>query len=265
MSDPVRIRSSSWFELLDCPLRWKKKHLDGMRLPTTPPAMIGRAVHGSTAAYDQSTIDGAGLTVDETAGVAIDLLKNPDDEVDWMGVRQIKAEETAIRVHVAYCTEIAPQFEYRVVEHPLRPLRVEMENGIVFELTGTLDRIYQDQYLNKGVADEKTGQQAVNAAGEVIVGKHIPQLGSYTLLAEQEFGPMNLDSLIIGLSTGSTPRVGHRAIKNAKEALIGSDQDPGLLHHVAQYFKSGLFPPNPGSFMCSAQYCPYYQNCKFHG
>jgi hypothetical protein len=252
-------------ELLDCPLRWKKKHLDGMRLPSTPPAMIGTAVHASTAAFDQSAIDGAGLTIDDTAGIAVDSLRNPDEEVDWMGVSAERAEETALRVHTRYCIEIAPEQNYTIVEHTLSPLQIEMENGIVFELTGTLDRIRQDDLGRSGVADVKTGAAAVSPDGQVVVGKHLPQLGEYELLAEQEFGPMDLPASIIGLHTGRQARVGFREVKGAKSALIGDGIQPGLLHYVAPYFKSGLFPPNPGSLMCSARYCPYYDNCNFHG
>lgn len=265
MNDPIRLRASSVSELLDCALRWKKKHLDGMRLPTTPPAMIGTAVHASTAAFDQSQMEGSGLSIDDTAGVAIDSLQNPNEEVDWMGMAQQKAEDVALRVHVAYCTEIAPHHDYALVEHTLKPLQIAMENGVVFELTGTLDRIRQDLYGNKGISDVKTGQAAVGADGSVVVGKHAAQLGEYELLAEQEFGPMTLPAGIIGLHTGSAARVGFAEINNAKESLIGYESEPGLLHYISQYFVSGLFPPNPGSFMCSERYCPFHSRCRFHG
>lgn len=265
MNEPIRLRASSVAELLDCALRWKKKNLDGMRLPTSPPALIGTAVHASTAAFDQSRLDGTGLSINDTAGIAVESLQHPEEEVNWAGVSAGKAEETALRVHIAYCTEIAPTQDYTVVEHTLAPLQIAMENGVVFELTGTLDRVRRDLLGNTGVADVKTGVSAVGADGVVVVGKHLPQLGTYTLLAEQEFGPMTLPAGIIGLGTSSTARVGFREILGAKEALIGADMEPGILHYVAPYFKSGLFPPNPGSWLCSAKFCPFYSKCAFHG
>lgn len=264
MADPIRLRASSVSELLDCPLRWKKKNLDGLRLPSTPPAAIGSAVHLSTAVYDQGRIDGSGTTIDEAAGSAVDLLQNPNEEIDWQGMRQAKAADTAVRVHIAYCQEIAPHHNYVLVEHTLEPRRIDMGDGVIFELTGTLDRIREENGL-RGVSDVKTGQAAVSPSGEVAVGKHLPQLGEYELLAEYEFGPMLLPSGIIGLHTGGASRVGFREVIGAKESLIGSENQPGLLHYVAQYFRSGLFPPNPGSFMCSERYCPYHKACRFHG
>lgn len=266
MSDPIKLRSSGVSGLGDCAMRWEKQHLLGMTTNTSPPALVGTAVHASTAAYDIAQIDGSGgISIDDAAGVAIDVLHHPEEEVDWAGTNMQKAEERALRVHLAYCQEIAPHQSYTVIEHKLEPLLIEMENGVVFEITGTLDRIRQDEYGRQGVADVKTGIMAVGADGEVAVGKHKAQLGTYTLLAEQEFGPMTMPAGIIGLSTGSTARVGFREVTGAKESLIGSGDAPGFLHYVAPYFKSGLFPPNPQSWLCSPKFCPFYNQCNFHG
>lgn len=265
MTDPIRIRASSMAELGDCALRWEKKNLRGMTLPSSPPAAIGTAVHASTAAFDQSKLDGTGMSIDEAAGVAIDSLNNPDEEVDWAGVAIHKAEETALRVHLAYCTEIAPAQDYALVEHSVTPMIIEMENGVVFELTGTMDRIRHEngQY---GVVDVKTGMSAVGADGVIAVGKHMGQLGVYTLLAENELtDPITLPAAIIGLSTGSQARVGFREVPGARESVIGTLDEPGLLHYYAPYFKTGLFPPNPQSWLCSEKFCPFFKSCRFHG
>lgn len=264
MTESIRLRGSSVAELLDCPMRWEKRNIQMMRLPTTPPAMIGTAVHASTAVFDQGRIDGTMVTIDESAAVAVDSLRNPEGEVDWMGVSAQKAEEKALRVHLAYCQDIAPDHEYTLVEHTLAPVKIKMENGIVFELTGTLDRIRQNDMGQRGISDVKTGMAAVSRDMNVVVGKHAAQLGVYEVLAGQEFGAMNLPAGIIGLNTG-TPRAAFREVRGATPALVGTTETPGILHYVSQYFKTGLFPPNPGSFMCSARYCPHFDRCLFHG
>lgn len=264
MSIPIRIRASSLWELCDCALRWERKHLKGLWLPSTPPAAIGTAVHASTAAFDLSVLEGSGLTIDDTAGLAVDSIERPTEEVNWAGHRQEKAIETAIKVHTSYCTEIAPTQNYTHVEMTMGSLKIDMGDGIIFELTGTLDRIREINGL-QGVADVKTGLRAVSADGTVCVDKHLPQLGEYVLLAESEFGPMELPPVIIGLHTGGSGRTGIGEIHGAKKALIGDGYMPGILQYVAQYFKSGLFPPNPGSFLCSSKYCPFYKQCPYHG
>lgn len=222
-------------------------------------------MHASTAAFDTSTINGEGLTIDDTAAVAVDSITQPEADVDWRGSSTDKAIEVAIKVHSKYCREIAPSQRYELVEHTLRSLDIDMDDGIVFRLTGTLDRIRLDRYDRRGVADVKTGARAVDYDGNVIVDKHLPQLGEYELLAETELGPMDLPPAIIGLQTGGRGQVGIGEIKGARTALVGDEDRPGLLHFVKQYFKSGLFPPNPGSFMCSPKYCPHYHQCPYHG
>lgn len=233
-------------------------------MASSPPAAIGTAVHASTAAFDRAVLEGNALSIDETAGVAVDSIMQPSEEVDWVGSKKEKAVETAIRVHQTYCIEIAPTQNYTQVETTMDSLLIDMGDGITFELTGTLDRIREEGGLY-GVADVKTGIRAVAADGAVIVNKHLPQLGEYVLLAEAKFGPMLLDPVIIGLHTGGQGRAGIGEIKGAKTALVGDGVRPGILHYISQYFKSGLFPPNPGSLLCSAKYCPYHQQCLYHG
>ena len=57
----ITIRASSLGNLFDCPARWAATHIDGLRTPSNGKARLGTAVHASTAVYDQSTIDGAGM------------------------------------------------------------------------------------------------------------------------------------------------------------------------------------------------------------
>lgn len=265
--ETYHIRASSWAELLDCPLRWQKKNLEGIKAPSTPPALIGSAVHASTAAFDQSRIDGAGLTVDDTAAIAVDYLANPDDDdVNWRGMNQVKAEETALHVHTEYCRKISPTQNYLIVEKTLDPLEINMGGGVLIELTGTLDRIRQAPDGRKGVADVKTGVAAVRADETVIVGKHAPQLATYQLLAEDTLKlELDLPPAIIGLQTSKAPRAGIGSVHHTRESLLGTATEPGLLDFAALYFKSGLFPPNPNSWICGERYCPYYARCRHHG
>ena len=258
------IRASSWASLLDCPMRWAKQNLEGMRLPTTPPALIGSAVHASTAAYDQSKLDGTNMSIDDSLDVAMEIIAHPEEEVDWMGTARNKAEETALRVHMSYCTEVAPYENYLLVEHHLEPMEINM-GSVTIVLTGTLDRI-REVGGRKGVADVKTGGRAIKADGTVIVGKHAAQLATYTMLAENLTGEaMDLPPAIIALQTTGKARAAIDPVYHTKEALLGTDTEPGLLDFAANYFNSGLFPPNPGSFLCSERYCPHFKNCKFHG
>ena len=75
---------------------------------------------------------------------------------------------------------------------------------------------------------------------------------------------MTLPAQIIGLQTAkTTARVGLGEIPNVRAALIGTEDDPGLLQHAAGIIKSGSFYGNPKSTLCSAKFCPKYSTCKF--
>lgn len=260
----VEIRASALSDFLDCPARAEAKHLLGKRTPTTGAAQLGTAVHASTAAFDQSALDGAGLTIDETAAAAVDAIYKPEHDVVWDDdYPPTDAERTARALHAKYCTTIAPGQDYAAVEVKCERLEI---TDIGLALTGTTDRVRKtgDGY---GIADVKTGKTAVGSDGHVETKGHTYQLGVYELLAERASGlPITEPAQVIGLQTGKTDkaqRVGLGEIVGAREVLVGEDDSPGVLEIVAKMIHSGLFPGNPRSMMCGPKYCPIYSTCKF--
>jgi len=261
----VTVRASSMHDFFDCAARAEAKQLRGLRTPMAGNAVLGRAIHRSTALFDESTISGKGLTIEETAAAAVDTFANPGDEVsydDEDDVRQL--ENTAVALHKRYCLEIAPKQNYAAVEVRCDSLLIE-DLGI--ELTGTADRVYRSEN-GYGVADVKTGKTAVRADGHVETKGHAYQVGVYELLAASASGlPITAPGKIIGLQTGKTER-GQRAavsepIEGARDLLIGDDDSPGVLQMLSRMLKTGSFPGNPRSMMCHSKYCPLFQNCKY--
>ena len=79
MNEPsITIRASAWGGLFDCAYRFEGIHLLGMRNIVGLRAALGTAIHAGTAAFDQSRIDGRGVTVDDAAGVLVDKLRDPE-------------------------------------------------------------------------------------------------------------------------------------------------------------------------------------------
>ncbi len=268
--DPdASIRASALWELLDCAHRYNAKQ--HQQLPASVPAAIGTAVHASTAAFDQAVLDKNYISADDAAEVAVDLLAHPREEVDWVhsDVTHKEAESIALWCHTSYCADISPTRRYLTVEEELKPLVVRLDTGIRLELTGHLDRrrvAYGPQGEEwQGVSDIKTGAQAVGRDGGARVGRHGPQLGVYELLAEHNTGkPLVLEPEIIGLQTAGARRVGVAGIPNARRALVGTEEHPGFLDFVGDFFRLGRFPPNPGSLLCSPKYCPAWDTCPYH-
>lgn len=261
----ITIRASSLAELFDCPARWEAKHLLGMRNPGSAAAQLGTAVHASTALFDQRRLDGDPISAYDAAGAFVDALHNPEHDVDWDDTSPQELEPIGLALHSRYCNEIAPRQDYVGVEVQCDRLEI---TDIGIALTGTTDRIRRiDGKL--GIADLKTGARAVGSDGRAVTQGHGPQLGVYELLGEFSIGePLTAPAQVIGLQTGKTKssqRVGTGLVENARAALVGDEESPGLLQHAAAILHSGTFYGNGKSVLCSAKYCPRYQSCRFKG
>jgi hypothetical protein len=265
--DSYRVRASSIAAFFDCPLRWATIHLDGVTSPASSAARIGTAVHRSTAAYDQAKLDGEEPTIEDTADVVLDTIRDPDEEVDWGGMPERKAVAIGIGCHTKYCSEIAPTADYEYVEQGLDDLAITIPvagtGPVEIVLTGTLDRIRREAIggnVHHGICDVKTGARAASA----VPGRHKAQLGVYELLADQSLGiQADLNAQIIGLQTSSRYDAVIHEVAGAREALLGSPDEPGLLTFMASMLKRGIFYGNASSFLCSEKYCPNHESCKF--
>lgn len=260
----IPIRASSLAELFDCPARWEAKHILGMCGPRSAAAQLGTAVHAGTALFDQSHLPGGTpLSADDAAGAVVDAIHKPEEEVDWEETAPRDAERIALALHTRYCGEIAPQQVYRGVEVKCESLELP-DLGIA--LTGTTDRV-REVGGSLGITDLKTGGRAVGADGRAVTQGHAVQLGVYELLAEHAMGlHITAPAQIVGMNTGKTPaaqRVGTGEVPNARAALIGTEESPGLLEHASRLIHSGAFYGNSKSFLCSAKYCPRHPVCTF--
>lgn len=261
----VSVRASSLPDAFDCPARFEAKQLRGMRMPIGGNAVLGTALHRSTAMYDASVINGAGLSIQETAAAAIDVFADPGEHVVYEEDDDVQAlERTAVALHHRYCQEIAPKQEYAAVEVRCDSLVI---TDLGLELTGTADRIRKvgEGY---GIADVKSGKTAVRADGKIESKGHRYQLGVYELLAEHASGlSITAPAQIIGLQTGKTEkgqRVGiSEPINGARDVLIGDEDSPGVLQMLSKMIHTGTFPGNPRSMLCHEKYCPIYDTCKY--
>jgi hypothetical protein len=267
-----KVRASSWGTLFDCPMRWEGIHLLKMRSPSSMRAALGTAIHAGTAAYDQSRMDGTGMNVMDAAGVLVDSLHNPREEIDYKAddLTIKEAESIGLTLHGRYCSTISPRYEFVAVELTTKPLEIDCGNGITVTLTGTMDRCraLKTEY-GVSIADVKTGMRATlfdKDAGIVVAATkgHAPQLGTYELLYEHTTGePVTGPAEIIGMNTGK-PAIAVAQIPNPRRVLVGTDESPGLIQFAAEMFRSGMFPPNPQSRLCAKKYCPRWGSCIHH-
>lgn len=262
---PVVIRASSLADLQDCPARFEARHLQNKRMPSSSKALLGRAIHASTAVFDQSTIDKAGITVDESAGAAVDAIRQPNEDVIIEPEDDLQQmEDIAVALHTRYCQEIAPTQEYVAVEANCAKLEIS-DLGLI--LTGTTDRIARLDG-SFGIRDLKSGGSAVKADGTVPTQGAATQIGIYELLAETASElPISAPAKIVGLQTGKTAKGQRVAVSHdivgARDMLIGDEENPGLLQAASKTIHAGFFIGNPRSMLCNDKYCPIYNNCRW--
>lgn len=263
--DTVKVRASSIGVFFSCPLRWYITNILKKTLPSTAPAAIGTAVHKSTATYDASRLEdnkARWLTIDDSAEEILQHFADPGEEIDWEGMPLDTAVERAVGVHMRYCGEIAHTHQYTHVENTFDTMSIECEvdtGSIRLDLSGTVDRVFQRDG-KFGVADIKTGAAALSQSS----GKHKAQLAAYEMLAEENLGILIEESgELIKLQTSSNFKVGVENVSNAREALLGNDDFPGMLMHMARALKSGDFYGNPNSWLCSEKYCPHFSRCIY--
>lgn len=262
----ITVRASSWGSLFDCAYRWQGVHLLGIRSPGSPRALLGTAIHASTGAFDAARVAGQELSAFDAAEHLVQTLRQPEFDVDWRGadITPREAEATGLALHTRYCNEISPLYDFVAVELETKPLEIDCGGGVIVRLTGTLDRarIKRDQF-GIGIADLKTGGAAVSQ-GVAKTRGHKPQVGTYELLYEHTTGePCTAPAEIIGLKTKGKPETGTGEITGARELMVGTEDFPGLIQFAADMFRTGLFPPNPSSALCSERYCSRWKTCPY--
>lgn len=266
-NDVYKVRASSWGGLFNCAYAWEGVYLLGIASPSSPRALLGTAIHASTADFDTARVKGEAITAFEAAESFISTLRDPEFDVDWRDsdITQSDAERIGLSLHTMYCEEVSPRYNFVAVELETKPLTIDCGGGVHIQLTGTLDRS-RIKAGEKGIdiADLKTGAASVSK-GKAKTAPHRAQIGTYELLYEHTTGETcTAPAEIIGLKTSGKLEAGTGEIKGARKLMVGTDEYPGLIQIGAEMFKSGLFPPNPQSFLCSERYCPRWHQCPYH-
>lgn len=265
------VRASSWPDLFDCAHRWYWKNVVKLRSPAGGKAWLGTSIHTGTARFDQAVLDAAPVSITEAVDASREKLAHPDEEILWdEDMPQREADKLAVALTTKYCADISPTRTYLGVELKCTALDITTRHGTL-RVTGTTDRIRLLADGRKGISDVKTGGRATekteDGRGRRAVTKgHHPQLGVYTLMAQQASGiVLDGPAEIIGLQTTKDTPCATGEVADVLTPLLGTEEHPGLIEIAAGMLKAGVFPPNPKSTLCSRKYCPAYaSHCKFH-
>lgn len=267
MSQTFKVRASSWGRLMDCAHGWEGENLLGMRKASSPRALLGTGIHHGTAVFDAGRVTGNLVSVYDAVEQTMEKLVRPEQDVDWSGadLTQNQMQSIAAALVTKYCREVSPLYDFAAVELTVEPLEIDCGNGVIIQLTGTLDRSRVKQGgFGQGIVDLKSGARSV-LDGRAVTKPHRAQIGVYELLTEHTTGvPITEDGEIIGLKTTGKPEIATGAVVGAKAMMLGTPEAPGLIQYAAEMFRSGMFPPNPQSMLCSKKYCARWNACRFH-
>lgn len=263
----LNIRASSMADLFDCPHRFEAIHIKKIYMPKNEKAHLGTSFHAGTAVYDNSTINETrtpNISIEDAKGVIVDTLHNPEEEIIWEEITPNEAEKILLPLMDKYAKNITPTINFVGVELTAENIVIQ---DIGLSISGTLDRLYQDEIGNLGIADIKTGKTAVTSENKVETKKHVAQIGIYEILATHAIQKeINAPALIIGANTGKTEkaqRIAKGQIHNAKELIIGNEFQDGILHYASKMLHTGMFYGNTKSQLCHEKYCPIYNHCFF--
>jgi len=261
----TKVRASSWGALFDCAYKWEWEVLQQHRKPVGLRAALGTAIHASTAVFDQAQLDGNTIKPSDAAEVLIKKLKHPEYDVDYTQdeLTMREAESIGLNLHTKYCTAIAPMMRYESVEAAFTPLDIDCGGGVIIQLTGTMDRARVAVGDKRRIVDLKSGARSIQNNAVVTKG-HTAQCGTYQLLDDHSTGQKTDGAQIVALMTSAAPRVAVSPVFDARRVMVGTEETKGLIEYGAEMFRTGLFPPNPRSLLCSPKYCARWDHCIFH-
>lgn len=271
------LRASSIKDALDCAMRFEARVIKRISMPSSGVAQTGTALHAGTGAYDQAVIDGKPISVDDAAGVFVDTLRlerNPeeptDDGVRWESQEERQqAEAVGIKGIANYIAKIGSQRRYYAVESKLERFPIEFPDvKVKINLTGKTDRIrvipvHAEGGAGHGITDIKSGKSRCTKEGKVQSNAEKAQLAVYELIAERSTGiAITAPAEVAGIST-SHGTAGTVLIEGTRPALVGVGDTPGVLDFIAKMLRSGVFAPNPSSYLCSEKFCPLHPKCPY--
>lgn len=264
----IKVRASSWGGLFDCAYKWEWETLMGNRKPVGIRAVLGTALHASTAVFDRGVIDHAPVRIDDAAGVLVAKIHTPEYETDYRGddIDPKQAESIGLALHRMYCTDIAPHMHYTDVETTLTPFPIDCGGGLHVELTGSMDRgrVSSLPHDPRPVIPDLKSGRAVIANGKAKTKGRSAQLGTYQMLYEHTRKVETGGAQVVALHATSNPKVAVSPVFDAKRVMIGTANEKGLIEYAAEMFRTGLFPPNPSSMLCDRKYCARWNHCNFH-
>jgi len=258
MSDKPYLSSSQMNMLWRCGEQYRRRYIEGERIPPGVAAVIGTGTHRSVEANLSHKMDtGELLTIEEVSAVARDGLDAAwDDGVALSEVERAKGEkktkgeaiDQAVALSVLHHAELAPTIEPVGLEEKF----VVGMNGYPFNLLG-----YIDIKEVAGIRDTKT---AARAPGQDEADTS-EQLTVYAKGFQATEGRLPEQLVLDYLVKTKTPKVVTYTTKRTEQDLSVLEARFG---QACRIIEAEMFTPTSRSnWWCSEKWCGYFDTCPY--
>jgi putative RecB family exonuclease len=232
---------------LRCPLQYKFRYIDGIKMPPAGAMVLGRSVHkGIEENYKQKKDSKIDLPLNKVLEIFSDSFDRAqkEEEINWEEDTPAQIKDTGIELLKVYQKDIAYKIQPVLVEEGFE---LEFEN-VAYTLKGYLDLIDQDKIIRETKTSKRS--YALDAALTDI------QLTAYNLAYKCITGE-DPKSLCFDVAVKNK----HPKIQTI-EAPKRTDKELArflkIMGYVSKAIETGLFYPNE-SYMCKV--CGYRDRC----
>jgi len=253
-----RYSATQFGTFFTCPEAWRRRYIDGDKIPPGIAAVAGSGFHAAPEANFQSVLAGNGhITTDDCRDVAatayLERLNESGvyltrEEASRKTILLTEGRDNAVRAAAKFRDEVAEKFEPVLVEHEFT-INIA---GISKPILGYIDLYTKDRMLSDWKLSKAWTQDKSETSDQVTVyNEAIRQRDGQApnQIAFQVFKPLKKSVKYDEFVTQRTPSDLQSLVARVKimESMIQRGDFPGA---------------PPGHWKCSPKWCGYFGSCK---
>jgi hypothetical protein len=257
-TDKLHLSASQLDTFSRCPEAYRRRYIEGEKIPPGIALMVGSGFHGAAAANMRQKKDSfADLPVSQMKDLAATEFETATaggyiltDEEQGRGAANVigEAKDEAVKLIEFHAARQAPEYQPAMVEE-----RVRISLPLVRDFVGVID-LADDQ---DRITDFKTSKRSKNQ-DEADTSQ---QLTAYAALFEARTGrrPSRLRLDVVVKNKEPKRQILDTTRDNADLAVLGA-----RLESMIRSIEAGCFPPtSPHNWNCSEKWCGYWSTCPY--
>lgn len=231
---------------LRCPLQFKYRYVDGLRIPPTGSLLLGKSIHSALEGnYSQKIETKQDLSMEQVTSLFSDRWEKEVKETSFdNGEKSGKVKDDGVNLISTYHSQISPTITPKFVE---KGFDLSFSN-VSYTLKGFIDLVDVDEVI----VDHKTAKRSMSQDGAA----SDLQLTCYALAYRSLFGRPEKELRFDVMVRNKTPKMQQISSTRSQEDI---DRFLKMLAYVSKAIESGIFYPNQ-NFMCGV--CGFKELCR---